>query len=197
MSPTCLVLYSPMLTTVDTETFMTTIKNQSQGNRNRGMNVRVCAQLHTYLRVYAAYTVYIQYTDSIYCWELLFKLHYILAPQEYYCMNTAYIFYQNVCVTMCAFQDVSCWEAAKHQPSVPDHWCQGNVFVVWPQAATTGWAALYPFTQLVKIEHRVTLPFCFPVLHPSPLWQGFKLSIQGHTPKEFAAGPPWTFTGEQ
>lgn len=36
MSPTCLVPYSPMLTTADTETFRTTIKSQSQ-EEGRGL----------------------------------------------------------------------------------------------------------------------------------------------------------------
>lgn len=147
-------------------------------------HVPVCVCIHT---LFMQMKSIVDYLHNLH-------VHYTQASQVY-CTDC-------VCVAMCPFQDVSCWEAAKHQPSVPDHRCQGDVFVVWPQTATTGRTTLYPFTQppvkkiIKKIE--LTLPFYFLALHPSPLWQrGFKLSIQGHTPKELAVGPCWMSTGEQ
>ena len=47
MSPTCPVLYSPMLTTADTETFMATIKKQSSEQGRRYECVYNCAAPHT------------------------------------------------------------------------------------------------------------------------------------------------------
>lgn len=63
MSPTCLMLYSPKLTTVDTDTLMTTIKSQSREDRG-GMKCTVCAQLNTYLHVHVCCigtTLYVLY----------------------------------------------------------------------------------------------------------------------------------------
>lgn len=74
---------------------------------------------------------------------------------------------ENLLWFVCVFQDVPCGEASKHQPGVPDHRCQGNMLVLWPQATQTGRTTMYPLTCAVKSEHRVTFPFHFPALHPS------------------------------
>lgn len=84
----------------------------------------------------------------------------------WYIMRMKYIV-ENLLLCVCVSQDVPCREAAKHQPGVPDHWCQGNVLVLWPQTTQTGRTTVYPLTCAVKSEHRVTFPFHFPALHPS------------------------------
>lgn len=91
MSPTCPVLYSPMLTTVDTETFMTTIKSQSQEER-REMNVYICARLHTYLCVYSVNTVYSVCKCYLFVIACKLELHDILSLQVYHCINTVLLY---------------------------------------------------------------------------------------------------------
>lgn len=133
MSPTCLLLCTPMLTTGDTEIFITAI-TKSLKERQVWLNVtRACIQCPAGLE-------FNTYANAVYWRELL-------------------------CVF--DFQDVPCREATKHQPGVPDHRCQGNVLVLWPQATQTGRTTVYPFTWVIKSQHRVTFPFHFPALHPS------------------------------
>lgn len=100
------MLYPPMLTTVDKETFSTNIKSQSHEERRRtSAQIPVCMQYNTTIDIYYCklYTL-IQYRgDNLLSINICILEYDILTPDVYYCVNTVYTVQQYVRVAMCAF----------------------------------------------------------------------------------------------